>query len=300
MDDDKPDIFENGLNPLSQKTSMEDDRNFVEKLIDNLESKINGKEQDVEEKYEEKLGPLEGDVHLPFQQEVIDQAIKIMKNVRQEKKAEQLGVTDEEKIRRLKVEFDFSNPLNVLVKFGIAAEQIHDELLSEVEERNTDDGVTNPIISTKDPTMTRVIAKNIGPINSITIFYGSRNVIYNLTDELGYTDDELNLVRLCNQIAAHRNGLHRYTMVDDVLLIDRSLSKRVSVDEEENGSDTQKKQSGDEEESIDYSGDTGEELTEDVDESEMTSTVNDEDSPESNKSGSISEEDNNNEEDTED
>ena len=224
------------LDPLRGKAEHEAEQEEDTKLIRRIQQRVEDAVDSGEVRGDE---PLEGELILPYDKEVIDQALIVMKKKKQEFYAEKLGIEDEEKIRRLKVEEldeGLRNVMNqqhkILIQFGIQLSQFHDDILQEIADR-TEQDIQNPLKDVKEPIMARKIAVNIGPKKNITILYGARKIIYNLCDDLGFTTEQINFIRLCHNIAAKKNNLHLYTLAEDVAFIDSSLHKRVAVEDDE-------------------------------------------------------------------
>jgi len=162
-----------------------------------------------------------------------------MKKKKQEFYADKLGIEDEDKIRRLQAE-ELDNalkqvmeqPQKILIQFGIQLSRFNDEILQEIEDR-TEQDIQNPLKDVKDPIMARKIAVNIGEKKNITILYGARKIIYNICDELDFTTEQINFIRLCHNIAAKKNNLHLYTLTEDVIVVDTTLDQRIAVEDDE-------------------------------------------------------------------
>lgn len=178
----------------------------------------------------------------PTNRGVIDDAKEVLIRAEQEKKAREKGedqikkiaekndMTYDEVVENLKVEFDIRRPEDLIVEFGLALESIHDELVQRIDDRNGEEDV-NPIIETEDPTMTQIVGKpNVGKYGNVTILHGGRNIIYHLSEQLGFNEDERELIQLAHRIAARRNGLHRFVLVNDIIMIETDLSLRVASD----------------------------------------------------------------------
>lgn len=223
------------LDPLRGKAEHEAEQEEDTKLLRRIQQRVEEAVDSGEVRGEE---PLEGELILPYDKEVIDQALIVMKKKKQEFYAQKLGIEDEEKIRRLRVEkLDdglrqvMNQQHKILIQFGIQLAQFHDDILQEIEDR-TEQDIQNPLKNVKEPIMARKIAVNIGPKKNITILYGARKIIYNLCDDLGFTTEQINFIRLCHNIAAKKNNLHLYTLAEDVVFIDSSLHKRVAVEDD--------------------------------------------------------------------
>jgi hypothetical protein len=225
------------LDPLRGKAESEADLSTGNKFLKQIQEKIenvvdSGEVSSIEE-------PLQGNLIMPYNQEVINEAIEVMKMKKQEFYAEEFGLTDEEKIQRLKVqdldeEFNdiIHNHNKILFEFGIHLSRFHDDIIDEIEER-TEQDIQNPLKNVDSPVMGRKIALRLGPDKDISILYGTRKIIYNICDDLGYSSDKINFVRLCHNIAAKKNNLHLYTLVEDVLFIKSTLHEEITVTDEE-------------------------------------------------------------------
>lgn len=228
--EDLPDSGENSESVEEDEEKSNEDFSVTDRIrnfLDNVQSRLNQEDlndsrKDVDLEYNF------ANPALPTDQEIVDQAIDEMVIERQDEIALREGITDEEIIRRRKVEFDFtsnSSYRNTVINFGLALEYIYPDLITVVEERNKEEDV-NPIMDDTPPTMTRLIAKNVGQYSNVTIFFGGRNIIYNVAEQLGLTNDERELVQKCHNIAAKKNNLHKYTLRDDVIIVDQLLSEK--------------------------------------------------------------------------
>lgn len=214
-------------------SDTDEESNFLNNLINEVTDYVeDGTDNTASDLISERRSVLDQELIRPTDEDVINDALEVLIRAEQNRKYEEWDLDSEDynlEPEQLKVEFDINKPEDVIVEFGVALELLHDDIVRRTDERNGDEKV-NPIVDTEDDTMTQVIGEpKIGAYNDITILHGSRNIIYNLSDELGFNDHERELIQLAHRIAARRNGLHRFVLVDDVVMIDTTLSQRISA-----------------------------------------------------------------------
>jgi hypothetical protein len=212
-------------------SDTDEESNFLNNVIDQVTDYVEEDTQDqAEDLISERRSVLDQDLIRPTDPEVVSDALEVLIRAEQERKYKELGITEKDQVepQQLKVEFDIKKPEDVVVEFGLALELLHDELVERIQERNGDEKV-NPIVETEPETMCQVVGEpRIGKYGDITMLHGARNILYNLSEELGYNEHERELIQLAHRVAARRNGLHRFVLVNDVVMIDTTLSRRVT------------------------------------------------------------------------
>lgn len=202
----------------------------VQQFLDSIQNRLNAEESLEDNRKDVDLSYDFDDPALPTDYDVYKEAMDLLVKQEQDRLAEEDGIEDEEIIRRRKVDLNLvsnSSPRQTVIDFGLALEHIYPQLVQIVEERNQEEDV-NPIMDSSPPTMTKLVAKNVGQYNNVTIFFGARNLIYNISAQLNLTNDERELVQKCHNVAAKRNNLHKYTLRDDVVIVDQLLSEKTS------------------------------------------------------------------------
>lgn len=214
-------------------SATDEESSFLNDILDQVTDYVEtGEENQARELISERRSVLDQDLVRPTDGDVVQDALEVLIRAEQERKYDELGISEQDEIEpeQLRVEFDIKKPEDVVVEFGLALELLHDELIQRIDERNGDEKV-NPIVETEPETMTQIVGEpNVGAYNDITILHGARNILYNLSEELGFNEHERELIQLAHRVAARRNGLHRFVLVNDVLLIDTTLSQRVVSD----------------------------------------------------------------------
>lgn len=212
-------------------SDTDEESNFLNNVIDQVTDYVEDDTQDqAEDLISERRSVLDQELIRPTDPDVVSDALEVLIRAEQERKYKDLGITEKDQVepQQLKVEFDIKKPEDVVVEFGLALELLHDELVERIQERNGDEKV-NPIVETEPETMCQVVGEpRIGKYGDITMLHGARNILYNLSEELGYNEHERELIQLAHRVAARRNGLHRFVLVNDVLMIDTTLSRRVT------------------------------------------------------------------------
>lgn len=229
-------VFDEGpaLKPDDDPSSDTDEEsNFLNDLIDNVtdyvEEDDGGQARDL---ISERRSVLDQELIRPTDSDVVSDALEVLIRAEQERKYEELGISEKDQVepQQLRVEFDIKKPEDVIVEFGLALELLHDELVQRIDERNGDEKV-NPIVETEPETMSQIIGEpRIGKYGDVTIIHGARNILYNLCEDLGYNEHERELIQLAHRVASRRNGLHRFVLVNDILMLDTTLSRRVTND----------------------------------------------------------------------
>lgn len=228
-------VFDEGpnLEPDNDDPSSDTDEesNFLNNLIDQVTDYVEDTDSSkARELISERRSVLDQELIRPTDEDVVSDALEVLIRAEQQRKYEELRITEQDQIEpeQLRVEFDIKNPEDVVVEFGLALELLHDELVERIDERNGDEKV-NPIVETEPETMTQIIGEPmIGKYGDITMVHGGRNILYNLSEDLGYNEHERELIQLAHRVAARRNGLHRFVLVNDVLMLDTTLSRRVT------------------------------------------------------------------------
>lgn len=237
------DSGEGQMNSISSLLSGEDsESNILNNALERVTEMVEDEEDKTDQLISERRQILDQKLITPTNRSVIDDAKEVLIRAEQERVAREKGqeqlekiaerndMTVEEVVENLKVEFNIRRPEDLIVEFGLALESIHDELVERIDERNSDEEI-NPIIESEDPTMAQIVGEpNVGKYKSTTIIQGGRNIIYHLSEQLGFNEDERELIQLTHRIAARRNGLHRFVLVNDVVFIENDLSHRVASD----------------------------------------------------------------------
>lgn len=211
-----------------EESSSDQIVNRIKEFLDKVQQRLYEEERVKGDKTELSLGQsFDEDVPIPTDWEIYNKAMDEFVKQKQDQIAEEEGLEKEERIRRRKVSFDTDkSPQDILIQFGLALEHIYPDIMEEMESRNNSETV-NPIMSKKEPTITRLIARNVGEYNNITIIYGGRGLLYNITDQLDMTQDERTFIKIAHEIAAKENNLHKYILRDEVLFIDQLLSSKI-------------------------------------------------------------------------
>lgn len=204
----------------------DEDRNILDTVADKVTEVVYKDDDTSQADLIEDRRQVNQDIVEPTDPEVIKKAYQTFRRIKQEEKAQELGYSDnEELIQSTQVEVDLSKGFDELVyEFCVALELLHDDFVERIDMRNGDEK-TNPIIETEEPTMTQIVQQEIGEENNITILHGARNIIYNLSEQLGYSPEERRFVQIVHRIAAKENQLYAHTVVDDVVIINKTLSE---------------------------------------------------------------------------
>lgn len=170
---------------------------------------------DARERFEQ--GKYDGPIILASNPDVVQEAIERMVNVRQHKKAVELGYEEEEKINRIEVDMDIpEDTVNFVKEFDNILAEVRQPIVEEIEMRE-EGAEKNPMLEDKEPIMTYIFEKNAGAYGDVTILGGSKALVYNLCEQHGFTEDERELLRKCHEVAADKNGVERHTLVEDVV-----------------------------------------------------------------------------------
>lgn len=160
----------------------------------------------------------DGPIVLPTDEDVVRKARETLFKERRRELAKKNGITDEDKIKRISpdsVDIELDQPIYLIHEFTNELTRYREELVKEIKSREGDEN-TNPMTDGKDPIMPYIIKENTGENLDITVFGGSRMVIYNLCNKLDYSKDETEFILNANRVAAQKNGIHSHILVDDV------------------------------------------------------------------------------------
>lgn len=218
--------------------SENEDESEDESLLDNFDIKewINSflgsfrgelESEDARQKFEQ--GNYEGPVILASNGKVIEEALEDIREIRQYKKASELGIEDEGKIKTIKVELDVPQDIEHMLKeFDNILAEVRTPIINEIKRRNRGPD-KNPMLEEDEPIMTYIFEENAGSYGDVTIFGGAKALMFNLTDEYGYTEDERELIRKAHEVAADYNGVERHTLVEDVAIVPQFKHEDVEI-----------------------------------------------------------------------
>lgn len=163
-------------------------------------------------------GNYEGPVILASDPSVISEALKSIGNVKQHQKAIEHDIEEEEKRKKISVDLDVPDDTQTLLKeFDNILAEVRQPIVDEIERRQSG-AEKNPMVDDDEPIMTYIFEKNAGAYGDVTIFGGAKALIFNLTEQYDYTEDERQLIRKCHEVAADRNGVERHTLIEDVAI----------------------------------------------------------------------------------
>lgn len=187
----------------------------IRDVLKNLQGRFDSDE--ARERYEQ--GKYSGPIVLASDPEVVDQAVEKIVDVRQQLKAREVGIEDDDKISKIEVDLDVPQDYRRLLKeFDNILAEVRQPIVDELERRQSG-AEKNPMVDDEEPIMTYVIEKNAGTYGDATLLGGSKAIIFNLTEQYGFTDDERELIRKAHEIAADKNGYERHTLVEDLAVI---------------------------------------------------------------------------------
>lgn len=209
--------------------SMQKIRSSIRDLITDLQSEFDS--DSARGKYED--GRYGGPITLASNQEVADEAIREIRDLHQRLKAEELGISDEKRIKRIEIDKDLPQEYQKLLKeFDNILAQVRGTIVDELHRRQQGDE-KNPMVDSEEEIMTYLISENAGEYEDVTLLGGGKALVYNLCDKFGYTDDEREFILKAHEIAADKNGYERHTLVDSFLVVPQFQHKDIDVTEEE-------------------------------------------------------------------
>lgn len=187
----------------------------IRDVLKNLQGQFDS--DDARDRYEQ--GKYSGPIVLASDPKVVDEAVEKIVDVRQQLKAREVGIEDEDKISKIEVDLDVPEDYRRLLKeFDNILAEVRQPIVEELERRQSG-AEKNPMVDDEEPIMTYVIEKNAGTYGDATLLGGSKAIIFNLTEQYGFTDDERELIRKAHGIAADKNGFERHTLVEDLAVI---------------------------------------------------------------------------------
>ena len=160
----------------------------------------------------------DGPIVLPTDEKVVEKAMETLFKERRVEVAEKHGITDESEIKRISpdsVEIDIDQPVYLIHEFTNELTRYRPKLIEEIKSRDGDEN-TNPMTDGKEPIIPYILKEEVGESINITVFGGSRMVIYNLCNKLGYSKDEREFILNASRVAAQKNGLHSHVLIEDV------------------------------------------------------------------------------------
>lgn len=207
--DENPEKTEDDGFNFDYEEVLETINDYIKELQGRFES------EGARERFEQ--GKYQGPIVLASDPEVVQEAIENMVNIRQQKKAVELGYEKDEKINRIEVNMDIpENTVEFVKEFDNILAEVRQPIVEEIE--NREEGADkNPMLEDKDPIMTYIFEKTAGAYGDVTILGGAKALIFNLAEQHGFTEDERELLRKCHEVAADKNGVERHTLVEDVV-----------------------------------------------------------------------------------
>jgi hypothetical protein len=158
----------------------------------------------------------EGKLAHPTDETMINKGVEKLVRQRQDEKAEELGKRNP---HLLEVNLQIENPYTLLESTEGLLYQLREELLEEIEKRDIFEMKNPALEKNEDEMFTYLIEKQAGEDRPATIIGGADPIFSNIAENLDWTEDEKDLVRLVHEAAAEKNGYDRHTLVGDVLLI---------------------------------------------------------------------------------
>lgn len=187
-------------------------------LVNEKLSSLQGQFESEEKRADFEQGNYEGPVMLASDPSVISEALKSIGNVRQHHKAMEHDIEEEEKRKKIGVDLDVPDDTQTLLKeFDNILAEVRQPIVEEIERRQSG-AEKNPMVDDNEPIMTYIFEKNAGAYGDVTILGGAKAVVFNLSEQYGYTEDERQLIRKCHEIAADRNGVERHTLIEDIAI----------------------------------------------------------------------------------
>jgi hypothetical protein len=201
---------------------------IMESINEKLES-FKGQVETSNDREDFEQGHYDGPIILASDDDVIFEAKTKIRDVRQQQKAIDVGIEDEEKIKKIEVELDVPDNTSVLLKeFDNILAEVRQPIVDELERREQG-ADKNPMVSDDEPIMTYIFERDAGAYGDVTIFGGAKALIFNLCDEYGYTEDERELIRKCHEVAAEKNGVERHTLIEDVVIAPQFKHEDVDI-----------------------------------------------------------------------
>lgn len=187
----------------------------VDKLVENVKEKIAG------DSFGDDLlsdSQFDGPIVLPTDEKVVEKAMETVFKERRLEVAEEHGITEESEIKRISpesVDINIDQPVYLIHEFTNELTRYRPKLVEEIKARDGDEN-TNPMTDGQEPIIPYILKEKVGQSINVTVFGGSRMVIYNLCNKMDYTKDEREFILNASRVAAQKNGLHSHVLIDDV------------------------------------------------------------------------------------
>jgi hypothetical protein len=128
--------------------------------------------------------------------------------------------------RTLKVELNIEDPIAVVHSFTRELAQQKDELLDYLRTHRPNEDLGPSLEADEFELMTYIISERVNSENPAVFIGGAKPLRLNLSNKLGLTDDESELIRIAHEIATKLSGYDRHLLIEETLVLPLSeLSK---------------------------------------------------------------------------